>query len=103
MAHDLLRNAKKSKNDEFYTQYEDIEKEVNEYYEYNKNVFKNRTILLPCDDPEWSNFTKYFAANFAPEPICILRGHYSHCLERTLPRVTTFVRSAITGRILPRT
>ncbi|WP_080514011.1 adenine-specific methyltransferase EcoRI family protein [Lactococcus cremoris] len=39
-------------------------KEVNEYYEYNKNVFKNKTILLPCDDPEWSNFTKYFAANF---------------------------------------
>lgn len=64
MAQDLLRNAKKSKNDEFYTQYEDIEKEVNEYYEYNKDVFKNKTILLPCDDPEWSNFTKYFAANF---------------------------------------
>ena len=52
MAHDLLRNAKKSKNDEFYTQYEDIEKEVNEYYEYNKDIFKNKTILLPCDDPE---------------------------------------------------
>ena len=64
MAHNLLRNAKKSKNDEFYTQYVDIEKEVNEYYEYNKNVFKNKTILLPCDDPELSNFTKYFVANF---------------------------------------
>jgi hypothetical protein len=27
-------------------------------------VFKNKTILLPCDDPEWSNFTKFFAQNF---------------------------------------
>lgn len=54
MAQDLLRNAKKSKNDEFYTQYEDIEKEVNEYYEYNKKVFKNKVIFLSCDDPEWS-------------------------------------------------
>lgn len=59
-----LAKAKINKNDEFYTQYADIEKEVNEYYEYNKDVFKNKTILLPCDDPEWSNFTKYFAANF---------------------------------------
>lgn len=64
MANKNLTNAKKAKQDEFYTQYEDIEKEVNEYYEYNKDVFKNKTILLPCDDPEWSNFTKYFAANF---------------------------------------
>lgn len=31
---------------------------------YDANVFKNKTILLPCDDPEWSNFTKYFAQNF---------------------------------------
>lgn len=45
MAQDILRNAKKSKNDEFYTQYEDIEKEVNEYYEYNKDVFKNKVIF----------------------------------------------------------
>lgn len=59
-----LDGAKKAKNDEFYTQYEDIEKEMNSYLDYDKNVFKNRTILLPCDDPEWSNFTKYFAQNF---------------------------------------
>ena len=59
-----LRVAKKAKNDEFYTQYSDIEAEMNAYVEYNPDVFRDKTILLPCDDPEWSNFTKYFAANF---------------------------------------
>lgn len=57
-------NAKNAKNDEFYTQYPDIEKEINAYLEFNPNVFRGKTILLPCDDPEWSNFTKYFAQNF---------------------------------------
>lgn len=59
-----LTQAKRAKNDEFYTQYYDIEKEVNAYLEYDENLFKDKTILLPCDDPEWSNFTKYFAQNF---------------------------------------
>lgn len=61
---DVLSTAKSANKNEFYTQYQDIEKEVNAYVEYNKDVFRNKTILLPCDDPEWSNFTKYFAANF---------------------------------------
>lgn len=59
-----LRKANGSKNDEFYTQYVDIQKEINSYLEYDSNVFKDKTILLPCDDPEWSNFTKFFAQNF---------------------------------------
>ncbi len=59
-----LRKAKENKNDEFYTQYEDIEKEINAYIDFNSNVFKGKTILCPCDDHEWSNFTKYFALNF---------------------------------------
>ena len=59
-----LHSAKVNKNDEFYTQYHDIEKEMNSYLEYNPQAFAGRTILLPCDDPEWSNFTKYFAQNF---------------------------------------
>ena len=59
-----LHNAKNSKNDEFYTQYTDIQKEVDAYLEYNPNVFRDKTILLPCDDPEWSNFTKFFVQNF---------------------------------------
>ena len=64
MANTNLGDAKAAKNDEFYTQYHDIEYEVNAYLEYNPDVFRGKTILLPCDDPEWSNFTKYFAQNF---------------------------------------
>lgn len=64
MANSKLTDAKRAKNDEFYTQYPDIEKEISAYLEFNPDVFRNKTILLPCDDPEWSNFTKYFAQNF---------------------------------------
>jgi len=64
MANENLGAAKRAKNDEFYTQYIDIEKEMNAYLDYNPEVFRDKTILLPCDDPEWSNFTKYFAQNF---------------------------------------
>ena len=59
-----LHNAKRAKQDEFYTQWVDIEKEMNAYLDYNPDVFRDKTILLPCDDPEWSNFTKYFALRF---------------------------------------
>ena len=64
MANSNLTSAKKAKNDEFYTQYHDIEKEIGAYLEFNPDVFCNKTILMPCDDPEWSNFTKFFAQNF---------------------------------------
>lgn len=64
MANTTLASAKEAKQDEFYTQYYDIEREVEAYLDYNPNVFRGKTILLPCDDPEWSNFTKYFAQNF---------------------------------------
>lgn len=64
MATENLSHARRAKNDEFYTQYRDIEREINAYLEYDSNVFRNKTILLPCDDPEWSNFTKFFAQNF---------------------------------------
>lgn len=64
MVNSNLTNAKKAKNDEFYTQYHDIEKEINAYLDYNSKVFRGKTVLLPCDDPEWSNFTKFFAQNF---------------------------------------
>ena len=64
MANEALVAAKRGKNDEFYTQFHDIEKEMNAYLEYDPDVFKNKTLLLPCDDPEWSNFTRYFAQNF---------------------------------------
>lgn len=64
MGNSNLSRAKSAKNDEFYTQYADIQKEINAYLEYDKDVFRDKTILLPCDDPEWSNFTKFFAQNF---------------------------------------
>ena len=64
MGNKNLHNAKISKNDEFYTQYTDIQKEIDAYLEYNPNVFRDKTILLPCDDPERSNFTNFFVQNF---------------------------------------
>ncbi len=64
MANKKLYEAKNAKFDEFYTQYNDIQNEINAYLEYNPNVFRGKTILLPCDDPEWSNFTRFFAQNF---------------------------------------
>ena len=64
MVNSNLSNAKKAKNDEFYIQYHNIEKEITAYIDYNPDVFRGKTILLPCDDPEQSNFTKFFAQNF---------------------------------------
>lgn len=64
MANSNLTKAKNAKNDEFYTQYPDIEKEIQAYLDFNPDVFKDKTVLMPCDDPEWSNFTKFFAQNF---------------------------------------
>ena len=56
MANTNLHKAKKAKNDEFYTQLEDISKEVSYY----KNHFEGKIVLCNCDDPEWSNFWKFF-------------------------------------------
>lgn len=64
MANVSLSAAKSAKNDEFYTQYYDIEREINAYLEFDPDVFRGKTVLLPCDDPEWSNFTLYFAQHF---------------------------------------
>ena len=64
MSNTNLIHAKRQKNDEFYTQLKDIEKEMQAYLEYDPDVFRDKTVLLPCDDPDWSNFTKYFAERF---------------------------------------
>jgi hypothetical protein len=56
-----LRQAKQNKNDEFYTQLTDIEKELGHYKEH----FKDKIIFCNCDDPKESNFFKYFALNFS--------------------------------------
>ncbi|MBR3647527.1 MAG: adenine-specific methyltransferase EcoRI family protein [Paludibacteraceae bacterium] len=60
MARIDLTNAKKAKNDEFYTKLDDIAKEIKNYKPY----FKGKVVLCNCDDPFESNFFKYFALNF---------------------------------------
>lgn len=60
MSNANLRTAWEIKNDEFYTLYEDIEKELSNY---TKN-FEGKVVYCPCDNPEWSNFWKFFVDNF---------------------------------------
>ncbi len=55
-----LKQAKKSKNDEFYTQLSDIERELGHYKEH----FKDKVVFCNCDDPRVSNFFHYFSYNF---------------------------------------
>ena len=55
-----LQKAKKGKNDEFYTQLEDIERELKHYKEH----FKDKVVYCNCDDPRVSNFFHYFSYNF---------------------------------------
>ena len=64
MANSNLTNAKKAKNDEFYTQYGDIQKEIQAYLDYDADVFKSKTVYCNCDDPFESNFFRYFVLNF---------------------------------------
>lgn len=59
-----LKNARRSKKDEFYTQYCDIQKEIEKYLDYNRNTFRNKVVYSNCDDPFESNFFRYFALNF---------------------------------------
>ncbi len=60
MSKGILYSANRSKNDEFYTQLADIEKELRYY----KDQFRGKVVFCNCDDPFESNFFKYFAANF---------------------------------------
>ena len=55
-----LHDAKKNKNDEFYTQLVDIENELRHY----KDHFQGKVVFCNCDDPYESNFFQYFALNF---------------------------------------
>lgn len=59
-----LHQAQRNKKDEFYTQYSDIATEISHYVNHDPDVFRDKTVLLPCD-AEWSNFTKYFEDHFA--------------------------------------
>lgn len=64
MANSNLTSAKKAKNDEFYTQYADIQKEIGAYLMYDLNTFKDKVVYCNCDDPFESNFFRYFTLNF---------------------------------------
>src|SRR5687767_12003461 len=59
-----LHSAKVAKKDEFYTQYVDIQKEVEAYLEFDPNTFRDKVVYCNCDDPFESNFFRYFALNF---------------------------------------
>jgi hypothetical protein len=79
-----LRRAAKVKNDEFYTQLADIEKEL----KYYKNQFRDKMVYCNCDDPFESNFFKYFAANF-------------NALKLKKLITTSYTKSPIAGGQLP--
>ncbi|MDP3956235.1 MAG: adenine-specific methyltransferase EcoRI family protein [bacterium] len=64
MANNTLSGARRAKNDEFYTQFSDIQKEVESYLEYDPNTFKGKVVYSNCDDPFESNFFRYFVLNF---------------------------------------
>ncbi|MBE6528245.1 MAG: modification methylase [Thermoplasmata archaeon] len=83
MANTDLNNANKAKKDEFYTQLEDIEKEMKNYKEF----FKGKVVFCNCDDPYESNFFKYFAMNF---------NHLG--LKKLI--ATCYVKSTIAGKQL---
>jgi hypothetical protein len=55
-----LIKAKQNKNDEFYTLYDEVKVELDNY----TNEFKNKTVYCNCDNPDISNFSKYFRDNF---------------------------------------
>src|SRR5665647_2307889 len=64
MANNNLTSAQKTKNDEFYTQYSDIQKEIESYLEFDADTFRGNVVYSNCDDPFESNFFRYFALNF---------------------------------------
>ena len=80
-----LGAAKAAKNDEFYTRWNDIENEMQAYLEYDPDVFRGKTVLLPCDDPGASNFTKYFALNF--DSLGLKKLISTSCAPRSNPAI----------------
>lgn len=64
MANQNLSSAKRAKNDEFYTQFIDIEREMGAYLDYDPDTFRGKVVYCNCDDPYESNFFHYFVLNF---------------------------------------
>ena len=72
-----LREAKKGKNDEFYTQLQDIVDEIAQHSDYVKQ-FEGKTVLMNCDDPEWSSFVEFFRKFFKKLKLKkIIATHYN--------------------------
>lgn len=70
---EVLKKANKAKNDEFYTQLKDIEEEL----QYYKHHFKDKVVYCNCDNPEASNFWKYFTNNFEELELAgVVSTHY---------------------------
>lgn len=89
-----LRKARKTKNDEFYTFYEDVEKEVNEYKDY----LENKIVYCNCDNPEYSQFWKYFKDNFRELKIKKLISTYlSEEAYKTVYNGTTIEKTKLIG------
>jgi hypothetical protein len=86
-----LHKAKTAKNDEFYTQITDIEKELGHY----KKHFKNKIVFCNCDDPKESNFWKYFALNFE---VLGLKKLISTHFETTQPSYKLEIEKDINAR-----
>lgn len=86
-----LHKAKEEKNDEFFTQYADIENEVNAYLDYDENVFKDKTVLCPCNDGPDSSFTKLFCDMFGiwglKKLICVKYDRFGHGKAGILDKV----------------
>lgn len=59
-----VRNGRNKQDDEFYTRYEDVAAEFNQLHKENPDFLRGKKVLLPCDDPQYSAFTKYFVDNF---------------------------------------
>lgn len=97
MANSTLSNAKAAKKDEFYTMFYDIETEMEAYLDYNPNVFRGKTVLLPCDDPEWSMHQVY--GGYRQE--IYINGNnnqesYHSCNRQSLPCLESKKRITIT-------
>lgn len=97
----VLTSAKIKKNNEFYTQYKDVEREMEAYAANDPKIFRDKTILCPCDDPEWSSFTKYFLDNFERHGI---RKLVSTCIATNKEQqISLFSQNSVNdyrGRIL---
>lgn len=78
MSNANLNAAKKAKNDEFYTLYEDIENELQHY----PGAFEGKVVYCNCDNPEWSNFWKFFHLNFEKLGLKkLISAHYEKNIE----------------------